>query len=40
MNLDAHNSYNLRSASSWAKVLGVWSYYRLYIDCFNVSTVE
>ena len=23
MNLDAHNSYNLRSASSWAKVLGV-----------------
>ncbi|HUM96732.1 MAG TPA: DUF5362 family protein [Chitinophagaceae bacterium] len=23
MNLDAHNSYNLRSASSWARVLGV-----------------
>lgn len=23
MNLDAHNSYNLRSASSWAKALGV-----------------
>lgn len=23
MNLDAQNSYNLRSASSWAKVLGV-----------------